>query len=51
MVTAARVTTFGAAFALLVGLVATVGLPATPPARREDDDADDVAPELQPVGD
>lgn len=51
MVTAARVTTFGAAFALLVGLVATVGLPATPPARREDDDADDVASEPQPVGD
>lgn len=51
MVTAARVTTFGAAFALLVGLVATAGLPATPPARREDDDADDVASEPQPVGD
>ncbi|UVE95851.1 MFS transporter [Dietzia sp. B32] len=51
MVTAARVATFGAAGALLIGLLATVGLPATPPVRRGDEDEEELAPEAQPLAD
>lgn len=51
MVTAARTATFGAAAALLIGLLATLGLPATPPVRREDEDTEEAAPEAQPVAD
>lgn len=47
MVTAARVTTFGAAGALLVGLLATVGLPA----RNEHDDVEPATPADVPAAD
>ncbi|NKX92027.1 MFS transporter [Sanguibacter hominis ATCC BAA-789] len=47
MVTAARVTTFGAAGALLVGLLATVGLPA----RNEHDDVEPTTPADVPAAD
>ncbi|WP_233279168.1 DHA2 family efflux MFS transporter permease subunit [Microterricola pindariensis] len=51
MVTAARITTFSAAGVLALGLLATVGLPATPVRRPEEAGAEAEAdePEAQPV--
>ncbi len=49
MVTAARVTTLSAAGVLLLGLLATVGLPATPVRRPEASETDVAVANAQPV--
>jgi MFS family permease len=50
MVTAARVTTLSAAGVLLLGLLATAGLPATPVRRPEASETDVALAVAQPVG-